>query len=242
MVLTSLVLALVAQPPYIIHADGIPEPTRQRVERSLTRGTALVENAMGAPFPHRFPVELAAHRRDFDRVTAAYWKMPPSEKWMVGAGASNVLILLSPDAWRKEAVEHDASSEKELDQIIAHELTHVYHGQVCPRRDFDGMDDMGWFVEGLAVVVSGQLEMKYLGVARRAVESGRGPQSLAAAWSGPHRYGVAGSMVKYLGEKWGRLVRDKAMRCTSTAQVLRLLGVSEAEFLAGWRGWLKEKS
>ena len=59
-----------------------------------------------------------------------------------------------------------ARHEKRVQALIAHELVHVYHGQRSPRPDFHGMDDVGWFVEGLAVLASGQLELHHRGRAQ----------------------------------------------------------------------------
>jgi hypothetical protein len=38
----------------------------------------------------------------------------------------------------------------------------VYHGQFNPTRDFTGVDDLDWFIEGLAVFASGQLTKERL--------------------------------------------------------------------------------
>jgi hypothetical protein len=175
---------LVFQPlksPFQLASDGNEKTTVQRVTRALERGCKRVQTYFGGDFTKSFRVILAPHRKEFDFEAHRRWKMPPTEKWMVGMGTSNLLLLLSPAAWKQEAVEHDGASESELEQIVAHELTHVFHAQMCPKSDFDDMDDMGWFVEGLAVVVSGQLDGPYKGVPALALQEGKEPESLAKA-------------------------------------------------------------
>src|SRR6516165_2607432 len=82
---------------------------------------------------------------------------------MVASGVADRMVILSPRVWKTQAAEHDPADAEHLRDLIAHELVHVYHGQHNPRPDFDGMDDSGWFVEGLAVYVSGQLERSHRG-------------------------------------------------------------------------------
>ncbi len=155
--------------------------------------------------------------------------------WMVASGVARELDLLSPRAWRRDACEHDPSDAGHLGRLIAHELVHVYHGQHNPHPDFDGMDDLGWFAEGIAAVVSGQLDAEHQGRAARAVAEGRVPASLATAWSGPYRYAVAGSMADWVDRTWGRAVTVRLLTLTTQAQVLEALGTTEAVLLARWR-------
>ena len=56
--------------------------------------------------------------------------------------------------------------------LITHELVHTYHGQHNPTRDFTGMDDLGWFVEGLATYASGQMAHSHAGDAKAALAAG----------------------------------------------------------------------
>lgn len=98
--------------------------------------------------------------------------------------------------------------------------------------------DIGWFTEGLATYISGQLEARHRGRAAEAIRSGQDPVRLADAWSGPFRYGVAGSMVAFIDEIWGRGTLADLLRTTSQAQLLAALAVSETELLDRWRGWV----
>src|SRR5262249_22780751 len=116
-----------------------------------------------------------------------------------------------------------------------HEMTHVFHAQNNPRPDFDGMDDVGWFVEGLAVYVSGQLADKHLATAKEAVSEGKEPKQLERAWSGRYRYGVCGSIVQDIAATYGRKQLDPMLKGTSETELLKMLGATEPELLARWR-------
>lgn len=95
-------------------------------------------------------------------------------------------------------------------------------------------------MEGLAVYVSGQLETGHRTAAAKALAAGKGPKSLAKAWSGPHRYGVCGSMVRYLDETHGRKLLGALLADVKHQEALKRLGVTEPEFLEAWSAWVKK--
>jgi hypothetical protein len=164
--------------------------------------------------------------------------MSETQCWMVGVGSAGFLTVLAQSAWAAEACEHDPNDPAELQQIITHELTHSYHGQYNPTGDFTGMDDMGWFVEGLAVLVSGQMDLeRNARAAAEAIAADAAPTSLATAWSGRYRYGVSGSLVQYVDETYGRGVIVEMLAFTANQQVLQRLGKTEEQLLADWRAW-----
>jgi hypothetical protein len=203
----------------------------------LARGRARVEGYFGAPFPQAVEVRLYPDRAALTERWRQAWGVPDlqAQCWMVASGTARELDVLSPRVWRSDACEHDPGDAGHTERILTHELTHVYHGQHSPHPDFDGMDDLGWFVEGLAVVVSGQLEAEHQGRAARAIAEGRVPPHLADVWSGPYRYGVAGSLTDWVDRTWGRAVTVRLLTMTTPAEVLAALGVSEDELLARWR-------
>ena len=90
-------------------------------------------------------------------------------------------------------------------------------------------------LEGLAVYVSGQLDEGHLASPLEAVELGLTPKSLETAWSGKYRYGVCGTLVRYLDQTCGREKLREMLACTSQAQLLILAGLSEEELLNGWQ-------
>lgn len=212
------------------------------LERYLTTGRATVEAFFGKEFPKPFIVRVFPDRKTMTAYWRTEWGIPDleTECWMVASGTASTLSLLSPRAWAVDACEHDASDTVRTQLVITHELVHTFNGQFNPRPDFDGLDSLGWFLEGLAVFASGQLEGGYLADAGEAMKADMAPKSLFTAWSGKYRYGVSGSLVKYLDGLVGRKEIVKLLAATSTAQVLMAAGVSEPELLAGWRAWVEK--
>jgi hypothetical protein len=201
----------------------------------LDSAVARVEAWFGAPFAQRFTITVFPHRADFDAAFPPEWGLTQTECWMVASGVADRLMLLSPRAWTIEACEHDPADTAELERLLAHELAHVYHGQHNPSPDFVDTSGIDWFAEGLAVVVSGQLDSGQLASARAALASGAGPQSLARAWSGKYRYGVSGSLVAFVERELGRARVLEMLTATSGEELLALVGWSEDELLTRWR-------
>lgn len=214
--------------------------TAGAVRPLLDAGRQAVETYFGALFAERVAVTIVPDRAAFTSVLNAEWGVPETQCWMVGTGVADFLVVLSPRDWAAEACEHDAADTQHVQDIVTHELTHVYHGQRNPTRDFDGADEVGWFAEGLAVVVAGQLDRGRMSDPREAVRAGAVPARLADAWSGRYRYAVSGSLVRYIDVTWGRdAVRD-LLAVTTQAQLLARLGVTEQELLERWKTWVME--
>lgn len=206
---------------------------------SESRAAAVaLEDYFKHPFSRPVTATVLPDRAAFDAATPPAWGIAPSQCWMVGVGAADRLLLLSPAAWATEACDHKPDDADEARSILRHEMAHVYHGQHNPTGDFTGMDEAGWFVEGLAVLTSGQLDERRMAQARAAVAEGKGPAALADAWSGPARYGVGGSLVQFIDATWGRAMLFDLMGETSNAGILARLGLSEREFLTRWQAWL----
>jgi len=104
-----------------------------------------------------------------------------------------------------------------------------------PSGDFSAVEGLDWFVEGLAVYASGQLDEQPISPATDALKAGVMPEQLADAWKGKYRYGVSGSLVRYLDRRVGRAVLTSMLRATTQAEVLALAGMSESELLTKWR-------
>lgn len=206
------------------------------IARDVAVGRQRIEAFFGERFASPVNVVVASDRASFDRALPAAWGIAPSQCWMVGVGVAESLYLLSPSAWAHDACEHRGDAA-EVQGIVTHELTHSFHGQHNPTRDFTGMDDAGWFVEGLAVLVSGQLDDAHAGDARAAIAANAAPAALADAWSGRYRYGVSGSMVRFIDVTYGRRTLVTLLPETSNQQILERLHLSEAEFLSRWRTW-----
>jgi len=157
---------------------------------------------------------------------------------MVASGIANSLSILSPRVWMEEACEHDPADSAHLGELITHEMVHVYHGQLSPRPDFAGMDDIGWFVEGLATYVSGQLEGSHRYRDRQAIDSGAAPDNLEDAWSGNYRYGVCGSLVKFIDVTYGRDMIKSLLPAVTEEEILTKLKSTESELLGRWREYV----
>jgi len=153
-------------------------------------------------------------------------------------GTADLMVVLSPQAWRKQACEHDPTNVEATHQLVRHELIHVYHGQFNPTRDFTGVDDLDWFIEGLAVLGSDQLTKGRLEHIQAAVSAGKIPSVLSQVWTGPNRYGFAGSLVHYVDQTWGRATTVRLLKVRSSAEALSLLGTSEKSLLSGWSTFL----
>lgn len=216
-------------------SPGDPGGPAASADVAVARQT--IETFFGAPFEEPVRVTIAADRAAFDATMPPDWGMTPTQCWMVGVGVADWFAVLSPAAWASEACEHDPDDAMELQDIITHELVHTYHGQHNPTRDFTGMDDLGWFVEGLATYASGQLARRHAGDAQAAIAEGAIPAELESAWSGKYRYGVSGSMVAYIDAVYGRAVLAGLLDATSEDDLLGRLGLSEEEFLSAWQAW-----
>ena len=73
------------------------------------------------------------------------------------------------------------------------------------------------------------------------METGAVPTELADAWSGSHRYGVAGTLVEFIEQRQGREVLVELLPCTSQEQLPGVLGTTEAELLGGWEGFVRDR-
>jgi hypothetical protein len=219
---------------YYTDADSAVVPS---VSVAVRNGMRTVETFFGARFPKTFYVRLFPDRANMDRWWRAAWHVPDlkTECWMVASGTGPELDVLSPRVWKTEACEHDPADSAHTARLLTHEIVHVYHGQHNPRPDFDGLDAIGWFPEGLATYVSGQLAHEHAGQAREAIESGKAPAQLEDGWSGKYRYAVSGSLVRYVDTKWGRKTVTRMMADTSEAGILTRLHTDESTLLRDWR-------
>lgn len=218
------------------------DPAWAEIEADVAAARTQIETFFGLPFASPVSVKLASDRAAFDAIFPADWGMAPTQCWMVGVGVADWMALLSPAAWPAEACDHDAADDRHVQGLITHELVHTFHGQHNPTRDFTGMDEAGWFVEGLAVYVSGQLDTGRMASAADAVAKGAAPDALANAWSGKYRYGVSGSLVAYIDDRFGRAALTGLLDATSTQDILARLGLTEAALLADWKAWVVSRA
>jgi hypothetical protein len=213
-------------------------PGARELEPLIDAQVAVVERYFGARFVHPFTVSVYPTRAAMNASFPPEWGLAETECWMVASGVGDGVRLLSPRAWKAEACEHDADDRRHVEQLLAHELVHVFHGQHNPSPDFVDVAGIDWFVEGLATLVSGQLADGKQLSARQALESGAGPSGLARAWTGRYRYGVSGSLVAYVEHELGRARLPGLLAASSDEELLALIGMDEAELLERWRAWV----
>jgi hypothetical protein len=228
------------KPLWTITATAADRELIPVLDTDLRSGRERIEEFFGHPFEKSFDVEIFPTRSKLDEYFKKRWQLPKTERWMVALGVADKLTILTPRVWTTQATEHDPKDPIHIRELVAHELVHVYHGQHNPAGDFEGMDDLGWFVEGLAVYVSGQLERGHKDAAHEAISKGKAPTQLATAWSGPYRYGVAGSMVRFIDKRYGRQMLLRLLAETKPDKLLNHLNLSEKDFLLAWRSFVEK--
>ncbi len=206
----------------------------------LDRGIDSVENFFGSPYPDVFSVFVYPNRASLDQHWQRDWGVPgfKSQCWMVASGVAERLDILSPSVWLSQACEHDPGNKKETQDLITHELVHVYHGQNNPHPNFADMDDIGWFVEGLAVFVSGQLNKERIDRAKNVLHKGEDPKELKSLWGSKNKYGFSGLMVKYIFLKYGKQKLISLLPQTTEKGILSALNITASKLLKDWRGWI----
>lgn len=226
-------------PTVVVEAAAVDAEVARTVEADAAEGVRRIEEYFGGEVFATPPrVRVSPSRAELDAHFRQAWGIEGPECWMVGAAEEEALVLLSPRVWREEACDHDPGDPDHARDLVAHELVHVYHMQQNPTRDFDGVEGLDWFVEGLATLVSGQYERFHVERAREAVATVAAPAQLADAWSGKYRYGVSGSLVGYVESRVGKGGVARLLTATSLAEVLSAVGETEADLLASWAAWV----
>jgi len=235
-----IVLAL--QTPRVQIDDPADEYLRPSLQQYVDNGATRVEKFFGKPFPKPYIVEIAPSRAAFDKIFHDRWGVDHTDSWAVAAGVSEGLFVLSPRVWKTQATEHDPDNAQHVQGIIWHELVHVFHGQYNPSHDFDGMDDLAWLAEGVAVYVSGQIDHEHKGDDIQMLKEGKWPKSLATVWTGRYRYGGAGSLVQYVDRHYGRQKLFAILSMTKQQQVLDALSTTESKLLDEWKASIAQRT
>ena len=225
-----------AKPDLDFHAPA-SDPYASAIREDVNTSVRQIQSFFGAPFPDPIHFQLVDDRADFDAAVKKFG-LSPTQCWMVGVGAAGLMVVLSPEGWKKQACEHHPRDVEATRQLVKHEMIHVYHGQFNPTRDFTGIDDLDWFLEGLAGYGSGQLTQDRLEHMQAVVAVGQIPDALSKMWAGSNRYGFAGSLVRYVDQTWGRPVLVRLLQVGSSTEGLAILGTDEKALLVGWRASL----
>ena len=206
-------------------------------KKYLEDGIRKIEGYFGESFLKTFDIYLFPSRKDLDAQWGKDWNIPDfkSECWMVASGVAHRLDILSTDRWKTEACEHNPDDKDHIQKILTHELVHVFHGQNNPVPDFNNLDDIGWLIEGLAVLVSGQLDSNRMKDLVDAKSQDKLPSKLKDGWKGKYRYSVCGSLVDFIEKRFGKAVITELLNKTAEKEILNVLGITEEKFLSEWR-------
>jgi hypothetical protein len=220
----------------------------KKVDASHTKEyVKLVENGIGSvktfftsPYKKKFEVFIHPNRHSLDSAWQKDWNMPDfkSECWMVASGVASRLDMISPRQWDIEACEHHYSEIQKTQDLITHELIHVYHGQQNASPDFSNVEGIDWFVEGLATYASGQCDAQRIAEIKMAIGENKVPLKLDDFWTGKLRYGLSGSVVMYIDNKFGRQKLREILPCNKKTNLLSKLSTTESELLAGWQKYM----
>ncbi len=208
--------------------------------RNIYTGMQSVYSFFDKNYPRPFDVYLYPDRNSMDSCWQHDWQMPSfkSECWMVASGVANRIDWLSPRQWAQEACEHNPADTISTQQVVTHELVHVFHGQINVSPDFSNTQNIDWFVEGLATFASGQCDEGKIQQVAAAIHAGNIPDSLSKFWTGKLRYALSGSVVKYIDAHYGRKMLFRMMAWNNNKDVLQELGVSEQTLLADWKEYI----
>ncbi len=200
-------------------------------------GITSAKAFFGTSYPKKFDIYIHPNRQSLDSTWRMDWNMPDfkSECWMVASGVASKMDILSPEMWDRDACEHVYAETIKTQQLIAHELIHVYHGQQNASPDFSNTEGLDWFVEGLATYASGQCDSLRIAEVRTAIGQNESPEKLDDFWKGKLRYGLSGSLVMYLDEHYGRDKLKKLLQFNKKSDLLAELSVTESELIDGWK-------
>jgi len=158
----TLTWQVIYQDKYTIYYTGADKNKAQEIY--VASGYKHVAEFFQHPFTKKFGIYIFPDRSELNRQWQKDWNDPDfqSQCWMIASGVSHRLDILSPNAWIRDACDHDGKDSIEIRQVIWHELIHVYHGQYNPDHAFNYIENLDWLVEGIATYISGQLDLKRL--------------------------------------------------------------------------------
>lgn len=230
------------QQQYTIYYTSADQGNKKEYQQFLAEGIQSVESFFKKPFASTFAVYVHPDRQSLDGQWQKDWNMPTfkSECWMVASGVATKLDLISPVQWEKEACEHSYADKVKTQQLITHELFHVFHGQLNPSPDFSAVEGIDWLVEGFATYASGQLDDGRVNEIKKAIAENKVPASLDDFWKGKLRYGLSGSVISYIDQHYGRAKLYELLKFTTKKQVLESLKLDEAKLIDQWKVFAKK--
>jgi hypothetical protein len=237
----SLVWKKLSESGYTIYYTAIDNDEVKRISVYLKSGIGEITRFFNHKFQDTFSVYVFPDRSSLDKQWQKDWGDPAfrSQCWMIASGVADRLDLLSPEAWASEACDHNANDSTEIRHVIWHELVHVFHGQHNPDHTFSYIEKLDWLVEGIATYVSGQLDEKRIQPVRQMLVNNKTPSSLDEFWKGQNKYGLSGSIVAFIDNKYGRKKVFELLNQTNKQNVLKNLAVSEDQLLSDWKASIK---
>ena len=210
-------------------------------ENLIENGVRSVNTFFDSSYTKKFEVVIHPNRHSLDSTWQKDWNMPDfkSECGMVGSGVASKLDIISPKLWDTESCEHKYHETVKTQQLITHELVHVFHGQLNASPDFSDVEGMDWFVEGLATYVSGQCDSTNIAEIKKALSANKIPDGLDNFWTGKLRYGLCGSVVMFIDYKYGRARLKTLLPFNKKTEILSGLNITESELLLEWRKYME---
>ncbi|MEZ5024287.1 MAG: hypothetical protein R2728_13680 [Chitinophagales bacterium] len=201
-----------------------------------------MEDFFQAKYNQDFGIYVHPNRASLDKAWQKDWNMPDftSQCWMVASGVADKLDIISPKMWESLACEHTFANTIKTQNLITHELVHVFHGQLNESRDFSDVTGIDWLVEGLATYASGQCDSVRISQVKTALLKNEVPEILDQFWTGSLKYGLSGSVVMYLDDKYGREKLTSLLKYNDIKDVLNSLATTESEIMDGWRKYMSE--
>ena len=222
---------------YILYYTQSDKGIAATIDKNLQSGLKHITEFFQQPFLNKFNVYVFPDRSSLDKQWQKDWgdSTFQSQCWMIASGVAHRLDILSPNAWTKEACDHNANDPVEIRQVIWHELVHVFHGQYNPDHTFSYIEKLDWLVEGVATFVSGQLDDKRSQRVKQLVNENKTPTTLDDFWKGQEKYGLSGSMIGFIDKKYGRQKLFELLKQTNKEAALKFLGISEMQLITDWK-------
>jgi hypothetical protein len=226
---------------YSLFYTSSDKPNKKEYNKLIENGVTSVKVFFNTPYSNEFNVYIHPNRKSLDSTWQKDWNMPDfkSECWMVASGVSTKLNVISPKLWDKEACEHIYSQTIHTQQLITHELVHVYHGQQNISPDFSNVEGIDWFVEGLATFASGQCDSIRMKEVKKAINENKIPKGLDDFWTGKIKYGLSGSVVLFIDHKYGRSKLKEILKSNKKSEILSMLKTTEPELLEEWKKYMQ---
>jgi len=230
------------QNPYGLYYTSADNKNLNEYQDLIDKGLVSVKSFFNYTSIKQFNVFIHPNRNSLDTTWQKQFKMPDfkSQCWMVASGVATRLDAISPKMWEAEACEHTYSNTRQTQNLITHELVHVYHGQMNASGDFATVEGIDWFVEGLAAYASGQCDSLRISQVKKAITDNKLPNGLDNFWTGKLKYGLSGSVVMFIDNKYGRNKLKELLPLTNKLQILSALNTTETELINNWKKYLQK--